>query len=199
MKKEITKLEKIINALPQLQCKKCTYDDCESYAQAILHSNESINKCEPGASQTNNILKKLIDGDTDTDFEESIIEDYKIAHIKYDECIGCTICIKVCPVDAIIGARKKQHYIINDKCNGCELCIEQCPVDCMEMVNNDFELSWIWPSVQSEDSKERYSRKLTRVKQEKYTKSIVNQEKEIKQYLKLAVERETEKRKFLNR
>ena len=58
-------LEKIINALPQLQCKKCTYDDCESYAQAILHSNESINKCEPGANQTRNILKKLIDGDTD--------------------------------------------------------------------------------------------------------------------------------------
>ena len=110
MKKEINKLEKIINALPQLQCKKCTYDDCESYAQAILHSNESINKCEPGANQTRNILKKLIDGDTD--FEELSIENYQIAHINYDECNGCTICIKVCPVDAIIGARIKQHYII---------------------------------------------------------------------------------------
>tara|TARA_B100000886_G_C20419818_1_gene490992 strand:+ start:1417 stop:2010 length:594 start_codon:yes stop_codon:yes gene_type:complete len=197
VKKEINKLEKIINALPQLQCKKCTYDDCESYAQAILHSNESINKCEPGANQTRNILKKLIDGDTD--FEELSIENYQIAHINYDECIGCTICIKVCPVDAIIGARRKQHYIINDKCNGCELCIEQCPVDCMEMVYNDSQLSWIWPSVQSDDSKARYYRKLNRVKKEKNTKSIINQEEKIKQYLKLAVERETEKRKFLNR
>ena len=197
MKKEINKLEKIIDALPQLQCKKCTYDDCESYARAIVYSNESINKCEPGANQTESILKKLIDGDTN--FEEFSIENYQIAHIKFDECIGCTICIKVCPVDAIIGARRKQHYIINDKCNGCELCIEQCPVDCMEMVHNDSQLSWIWPSVQSEESKARYYRKLTRAKQDKNTKSIINQEDKIKQYLKLAVERETEKRKFLNR
>ena len=196
MKKEINKLEKIIEALPQLQCKKCTYDDCESYAQAILFSNESINKCEPGANQTKNILKKLIDGDAD--FEELSIENYQIAHIKYDDCIGCTICIKVCPVDAIIGARRKQHYIINDKCNGCELCIKQCPVDCMEMVRNDSQLSWIWPSAQSKDSKKRYNRKLTRVKQEKNTKSIINQEEKIRQYLKLAVEREAEKRKFLH-
>ena len=197
MKKEINKLEKIIDALPQLQCKKCTYDDCESYAQAILYSNESISKCEPGANQTKNLLQKLIDGDAD--FEEFRIENYQIAHIKYDECIGCTICIKVCPVDAIIGARRKQHYIINDKCNGCELCIEQCPVDCMEMIHNDSQLSWIWPSAESEDSKARYYRKLARANHEKNTKDIINQEEKIKQYLKLAIEREAKKREFLDR
>ena len=197
MKKEINKLEKIIDALPQLQCKKCTYDDCESYAQAILYSNESISKCEPGANQTKSLLQKLINGEAD--FEEFRIENYQIAHIKYDECIGCTICIKVCPVDAIIGARRKQHYIINDKCNGCELCIEQCPVDCMEMIYNDSQLSWIWPSAKSEDSKARYYRKLARAKHEKNTRDIINQEEKIKQYLKLAIEREAKKREFLDR
>ncbi len=197
MKKEKNKLEKIINALPQLQCKKCTYDDCESYAQAILYSNESISKCEPGATQTENLLKRLIDGNAD--LEEFRIDNYQIAHIKYDECIGCTICIKVCPVDAIIGARRKQHYIIDDKCNGCELCIEQCPVDCMEMVDNVSKLSWIWPSEKSDDSRARYNRKLARVKQEKNTKNVINQEEKIKQYLKLAIEREAVKRKFLDR
>tara|TARA_B100000886_G_scaffold121219_1_gene81606 strand:+ start:1993 stop:2589 length:597 start_codon:yes stop_codon:yes gene_type:complete len=197
VKKETNKLEKIMKALPQLQCKKCNYDDCESYAQAILHSNESINKCEPGANQTENVLKKLIDGDAI--FGELSIENYQIAHINYDDCIGCTICIKSCPVDAIIGARKKQHYIINDRCNGCELCIEQCPVDCMEMVYNDAQMSWIWPSAKSDDSRVRYYRKLTRIKQDKNTKIAINQEEKIKQYLKLAVEREGEKRKFLDR
>ena len=105
----------------------------------------------------------------------------------------------MCPVDAIIGARRKQHYIINDKCNGCELCIEQCPVDCMEMIHNDSQLSWIWPSAESEDSKARYYRKLARANHEKNTKDIINQEEKIKQYLKLAIEREAKKREFLDR
>ena len=61
---------------------------------------------------------------------------YKIAHIHVEHCIGCTICIKVCPVDAILGAKLTQHHIISEYCNGCELCINECPTECMTMIDN---------------------------------------------------------------
>jgi len=49
-------------------------------------------------------------------------------------CIGCVKCIRACPVDAIIGATKQMHSVINQYCTGCELCIVPCPVDCIDMV-----------------------------------------------------------------
>ena len=39
-----------------------------------------------------------------------------------------------CPVDAIMGASKQMHTVINNECTGCELCIEPCPVDCIDMI-----------------------------------------------------------------
>ena len=126
---------RILNALPQLQCKKCTYKDCESYANAIIFDNEKLNKCEPGSSHTEKQISNILNKNIKL-IESNEIKDFPIAKIKVEECIGCTICIKVCPVDAIIGARHKQHFIIDDQCNGCELCITECPVDCMEMIPN---------------------------------------------------------------
>jgi len=151
---------KIINALPQLQCKKCTYDDCKSYANAIVNDDETLNKCEPGSSFTEFQLKNILNGQGQ--IEKNDIKEYKIASIDLDECIGCTICIKVCPVDAIIGARHQKHFIIDNICNGCELCIKQCPVNCMEMITNNEKLSWEWPSKQADLSKDSYYAKVSR-------------------------------------
>ena len=53
-------VEKILTALPQLQCKKCTYKDCLSYAQAVVSDDEDLNKCEPGGITYRKAIKKYI-------------------------------------------------------------------------------------------------------------------------------------------
>ena len=65
-----------------------------------------------------------------------------IAVIDPARCIGCTLCIVACPVDAIVGAPKAMHQVINAACTGCDLCLPPCPVDCIEMVRVDGLLDW---------------------------------------------------------
>ncbi len=67
---------------------------------------------------------------------------FKIAVIDEAHCIGCTLCIVACPVDAIVGANKRMHTVIADACTGCELCLPPCPVDCIEMVIAPVKLDW---------------------------------------------------------
>ena len=55
-------IEKVQKALPQLQCKKCTYKDCLSYAVAVVEDNEVFNKCEPGGLHTEKQLKNILNG-----------------------------------------------------------------------------------------------------------------------------------------
>ncbi|HIE53908.1 MAG TPA: RnfABCDGE type electron transport complex subunit B, partial [Chromatiaceae bacterium] len=69
-----------------------------------------------------------------------------VAHIREEECIGCTLCIQACPVDAIVGAAKQMHTVLVDQCTGCELCLPPCPVECIEMVPVKITInSWKWP------------------------------------------------------
>ena len=114
-----------------------------------------------------------------------------------EECIGCTICIKVCPVDAIIGARHQKHYILNEQCNGCELCISQCPVDCMEMKPYKDNKDWVWPSIQADTSKAYYNNKNIRLMKIKEAKKIArestNKSHQIKTYIQDVVSREKSK------
>ena len=187
---------RLLRALPQLQCKKCTYKDCESYAESIINKNESLDKCEPGSKLTQNQLSDIMNGST-TEVIINKIENFSIAEIKADECIGCTICIKVCPVDAIIGAKHKLHFVINDKCNGCELCISECPVDCMKMTINHHGKSWNWPSQQADQSNDFYQNKRIRIdklKKDKYlAKEQLNSSAKIRLYIKDALLREEKK------
>lgn len=57
-----------------------------------------------------------------------------VAVIDESRCIGCTLCIPACPVDAIVGARSLMHTVVEPWCIGCRLCLAPCPVDCIEMV-----------------------------------------------------------------
>ena len=146
-------LNKIIEVLPQLQCKKCEYPDCRSYAKSIVDEKEKTNKCEPGGIDTEKNIQSLLKDSSHISDQQT--KSHLIADIIREECIGCTICIKVCPVDAIVGARHMIHKVLESQCNGCELCIKECPVNCMSMIENQNEKSWSWPSQISEQSKKK--------------------------------------------
>ena len=105
---------------------------------------DDINKCPPGGNETILALSKLLS----TPFlalnpNHGKITTQKVAYIIEDQCIGCMKCIKVCPMDAIVGAPKLMHTVITDDCSGCDLCIDPCPVDCIIMreVKNDATVS----------------------------------------------------------
>ncbi len=46
-----------------------------------------------------------------------------------DDCDGCHLCFKACPVDAITGVVKEMHVIHHDACISCGACVEVCPTD----------------------------------------------------------------------
>jgi electron transport complex protein RnfB len=121
------------NLLPQTQCAQCGYPGCRPYAEAIVEG-EAINKCPPGGESTIASLALLL-GREIADLDESCgtYSPPVVAEIREQECIGCTLCIQACPVDAIIGAAQMMHTVISNECTGCELCLPPCPVDCIDI------------------------------------------------------------------
>jgi electron transport complex protein RnfB len=193
-------VNQIIEVLPQLQCKKCEYPDCKSYAQSIINKKEKTDKCEPGGPQTQNHIKALLLNHNYQPNEQTKV--HEIADIVREECIGCTICIKVCPVDAIVGARHMIHKVLEDQCNGCELCIDECPVNCMSMIKAH-QKNWVWPSKQSEDSKNNYYQRLDRLdrikKNKEENRKKVLEDSEMQEYIKYALETESKKNKNIKK
>ena len=127
--------EQINALLPQTQCGQCNYPGCKPYAAAIESGEAGINQCPPGGEALVQNLAKLLDRPVvaiDPAFGETKPE--AVAFIREAECIGCTLCIHACPVDAIFGAGKYMHTVIANECTGCELCLPACPVDCIDML-----------------------------------------------------------------
>lgn len=127
-------IDQIEALLPQTQCGKCGTPGCRPYAEAIA-AGTPINRCVPGGADTIADLAALLNTPAlplDPAFGVEP-ETQRIAYIREPECIGCTKCIQVCPVDAIMGAAKLMHTILIDECTGCDLCVAACPVDCIEM------------------------------------------------------------------
>jgi electron transport complex protein RnfB len=117
--------------LPQTQCGQCGYAGCLPYSEAIA-AGDSINKCPPGGEQTIQHLAELLGRDK-IPLTSDLTEIEHLVVIREPECIGCTLCIQACPVDAIIGAPQMTHTVIPELCTGCDLCIEPCPVDCIDI------------------------------------------------------------------
>ncbi len=146
-------VDQIDQLLPQTQCGQCNFPGCRPYAKAIAEGRADINQCPPGGEATIQALARLLDLEPkplDPTFGE--VEDTpRVAWIDEPLCIGCTLCIQACPVDAIIGAPRQMHTVIHDRCTGCDLCIDPCPVDCIHMRPLEPDLNtWRWPPPKQE-------------------------------------------------
>lgn len=121
--------------LPQTQCGRCTYAGCRPYAEAIARGEAGTDQCPPGGDDTARALAALLGREprpVNPDYGE--IGAPRVALIDEARCIGCARCLPACPVDAIVGAKKRMHTVIADLCTGCDLCLPPCPVDCISMV-----------------------------------------------------------------
>jgi electron transport complex protein RnfB len=137
--------DQIEAVLPQTQCAQCGYPGCRPYAEAVAKDDEAINKCVPGGEAVMLALADLLGRDPGE--AGGIVDKPKcVAVIDDNECIGCTLCLQACPVDAIMGAAKQLHGIIASECTGCELCLKPCPVECIHMRPIETTVrTWKWP------------------------------------------------------
>ncbi len=167
-----TSNKKIIDAidalLPQTQCGLCDYAGCRPYATAIVEDGAAINRCPPGGVATLQQLGKLLQRDVEpylADMQDKA-KPASVVTIREAECIGCTKCIKACPVDAIVGASKLMHTVLTDVCTGCDLCIPPCPVDCIDSVMIP-EKNAAAKQAMADQSRERYEKRQQRLLRDK--------------------------------
>ena len=153
--------------LPQTQCTKCGYPDCRGYAEAMAGGDILPNRCPPGGIEGIRRLSQILapiypkdafDLHPQIDPECGVERPRPVAFIDPQKCIGCTLCIQACPVDAIVGASKQMHVVLTEWCTGCDLCIPPCPVDCISMINvTGNATGWnAWSSELADISRKRY-------------------------------------------
>ncbi|SFD94273.1 electron transport complex subunit RsxB [Paracidovorax konjaci] len=159
-------------ALPQTQCTRCGYPDCAAYAQAVAASDAEINRCPPGGAEGIARLAAITGlPPIPLDPQCGAEGPRTVAVIDENWCIGCTLCIKACPTDAILGTHKYMHTVIAPHCTGCELCIPVCPVDCIVLEPaSGAQTGWAaWSLPQAEHARRRYQAHQTRLGSTEYS------------------------------
>ncbi len=165
-----TLADRIEDLLPQTQCTKCGYPACRPYAEAIADGRASYNQCPPGGmegvARLATLLGKPVIPLNPANGNE---RERPVAVIDEAACIGCTLCIQACPVDAIVGAAKQMHTVIPSLCTGCDLCVPPCPVDCIAMVPVTHGLTgWAaWSQADAEAARQRHDARTARLKRNK--------------------------------
>lgn len=162
--------DRIEDLLPQTQCTKCGYDGCRPYAQAIADGSAGYNQCPPGGAQGVARLAALLGKPViPLNPANGAERPRPLAVIDENVCIGCTLCMQACPVDAIVGAPKQMHTVVSELCTGCDLCVAPCPVDCITMipVTGD-KTGWdAWTQAQADAARERHARRAARLARER--------------------------------
>lgn len=163
------------DVLPQTQCTKCGYPDCRSYAAAMADEGALPNRCPPGGAEGIKRLSSILmmfdrrlPPRLQLEPECGIERPRPVALIDPKTCIGCTLCIQACPVDAIVGASKQMHVVLTEWCTGCDLCVPPCPVDCISMVSvTENRTGWdAWSAEQAVLSRARYHGREERLERE---------------------------------
>ena len=162
--------DRIEDALPQTQCTKCGYAGCRPYAEAIADGSAEINQCPPGGAEGIARLASLL-GKTVIPLNplNGVERTRPVAVIDEAACIGCTLCIQACPVDAIVGAAKQMHTVVAELCTGCDLCVPPCPVDCIAMVEvTPGQSGWnAWSQQTADAARARHDSRTVRLQREK--------------------------------
>lgn len=164
--------ERLLDALPQTQCRRCGYADCAAYAEAIAGGAAAIDRCPPGGADGIARLARVADLDTAAegglrgaplpalDPACGVEGPRALAWIDEPACIGCALCLKACPVDAIVGAGRRTHTVVAPLCTGCELCLPACPVDCIRLVPGPAgeATGWAaWSAADADRARRRYA------------------------------------------
>jgi len=148
--------------LPQTQCTKCGQTGCRPYAEAIADGRAQINQCPPGGSAG---IAKLarITGHPPLPLNpiHGTEQPLRVAMINEALCIGCTLCIQACPVDAIVGATRRMHTVLADACTGCDLCLPPCPMDCIAMI--PVPPARAWSAADADHPRRRYGQRKARL------------------------------------
>jgi len=157
--------------LPQTQCRQCGYEGCKPYAAAIAAGEANINQCPPGGEPGLHALADLLQRPYQAlNLAHGITKAKAVAIIDEATCIGCTLCINACPVDAILGASKYMHTVISQECTGCELCLPPCPVDCIRMQTVEGR-ALAMNTAETDLARNRHQQRLSRQALEKHHKA----------------------------
>jgi Na+-translocating ferredoxin:NAD+ oxidoreductase subunit B len=136
--------DQIDAVLPQTQCGQCGHPGCRPYAEAIANGEADIDRCVPGAEATMRALAELLGREPVARAVQARVP--ATALIDATDCIGCTLCLQTCPVDAIVGTGKQLHGVLSTECTGCGLCLPPCPVECIHLVPVGTDITqWRWP------------------------------------------------------
>jgi electron transport complex protein RnfB len=158
--------EAIDTLLPQTQCTQCGFDGCMPYARAVAAGAADINQCPPGGADGMERIAALLGRAPKALNPAKGAERVRaLALIDEARCIGCTLCIQACPVDAIVGAARLMHTVIAELCSGCELCLPPCSVDCIDMVPLPLAQS-AWTQAMAAAARERFAFRTLRLARE---------------------------------